>query len=66
MIKEISNCNICGRVFPRDEMIAYTFPNGVKLVCRKCYNQLPPDPMKRIPYPGKERKPTDDFFPPVE
>ena len=66
MLKGIDKCSICGKVSPRDELIVYNFPNGPKLVCRKCLSQLPPDPLNRRLPPGMKRRPTDDVFPPVE
>ena len=66
IIKELTSCSLCGKVASRDELIIYHFPEGPKLVCKICYRQLPPDPGKRMRYPGKERKPSDDLFPPVD
>ncbi|NHJ47334.1 MAG: hypothetical protein FK733_06045 [Asgard group archaeon] len=65
MIKGIAKCSLCGKTSSRDELIAYNFPNGTRLVCKRCYNTLPPDPTKLIKRPdGKKRKPEDDLYPP--
>ncbi|MHA1211012.1 MAG: hypothetical protein ACTSSH_00995 [Candidatus Heimdallarchaeota archaeon] len=67
MIKSLAKCSICGKMGSKDEMILYNFPTGPKTVCRRCYQTLPPDPMRNIPRPdGKKRPPESDFFPHVE
>ncbi|MBD3192368.1 MAG: hypothetical protein GF308_17145 [Candidatus Heimdallarchaeota archaeon] len=65
MMKSFTRCAVCGKVGDRDEMVLYHFPDGPKLVCKKCYKELPPDPADKIITPDK-RKPDDDFFPPVQ
>jgi len=67
VLKGIAKCALCGQTFPRDELIVYHFPTGPKLVCKECLQKLPRDPSRTIKRPnGKTRRPTDDFFPPVE
>ncbi|HUT82435.1 MAG TPA: hypothetical protein VMZ29_14635 [Candidatus Bathyarchaeia archaeon] len=67
MFKSISKCSLCGKIGDRDEMVLYNFPNGSRIVCKKCYLELPPDPIKNIPGPkDKRRPPESDFFPPVD
>ena len=68
MIKSTARCSVCGQIGDRDEMILYNFPSGPKLVCKRCYRQLPREPGKDIILPDerKRRKPNDEFFPPVD
>ncbi len=67
LIKGIARCSLCGKLTARDELLSYNFPNGTRLVCKKCYQSLPPDPTKIIERPnGKKRRPENDFFPPIE
>jgi hypothetical protein len=66
MIKGIAKCSLCGELTSRDELLPYNFPNGSRLVCKKCYQTLPPDPHRMIKRPdGKRRKPEDNLYPPV-
>ena len=66
LFKSVSKCSLCGRIGDRDEMVLYNFPTGPRIVCKKCYRDLPPDPTSGIPRPDKKKRgPHDDLFPPV-
>ena len=67
MFKSVSKCSLCGEMGDRDDMILYHFPDGVRLVCKTCYKQLPPDVSRIIRRPdGRKRRPNDDIFPPID
>jgi hypothetical protein len=66
LLKGIAKCSLCGITKAQDELMPYNFPNGKRLVCRDCYQKLPPDPTRIIKRPdGKKRRPEDDLYPPV-
>ncbi|NHJ86913.1 MAG: hypothetical protein FK734_15730 [Asgard group archaeon] len=66
MFKAIEKCALCGEVNDRDKMILYHFPQGPKLVCKKCYQSLPTDPYTLGKKPIEPIKPPNSDILPLK